>query len=72
MHGLEIMQAAPTIDPVPKLINPERRSTVADVKSIGEPQPSTGNGELPKPSWDLDDDVIDIQFTEVPDIKRLT
>ena len=71
MHGLEILQAAPTIDHTPKLVNPNR-STVEDVKSIGEPQKATGNGEIPKASWDPEYDVIDIQFMEVPDIKRLT
>lgn len=72
MHGLEVLQAAPTVDRAPKLINPVPRLTVAEIRSIGEPQPSTGSGEIPKASWDLDDDVIDIQFTEVPDVKRLT
>lgn len=40
------------------------RPTVADVKSIGAPTPSTGNGELPKHSRFLTGPVDDVDFED--------
>lgn len=65
MGVTEIAQAPPTPDPTPRLQGPDgkKRLTIADVRSIGQPEPATSKGQLPRHS-SYYDDVEDVDFKE--------